>query len=122
MDMSQAHADRPSDGRGDDRHEDTALLPSDEASAILDDLNPARFRPYSRILVVLLFILLYVYITLTALLVTGYLERRTFDIDKIGLVSTVRITFHAGRFRKVYLDMTTDTHSSLSQCLRPLPL
>jgi hypothetical protein len=119
--MSQAHADGPSDGHSDARQENTALLPSDEASAILDNLNPARFRPYSRILVVLLFILLLVYVTLTALMVTGYLERRTFDIDKIGLVSTVSITFKAGRFRKVCLDITTDAHSSLSQCLRPLP-
>jgi hypothetical protein len=86
--MVQAHADRPSDNLG-DTHE--TLLPSTEAtgSVVLDNLNPRRFRPYSRLLVVLLFILLYVYISLVVLMITGYLDRRTFDIDKIGLVSTV---------------------------------
>ena len=69
------------------------FLPSKEATNVIHDNpgNPARFRPYARRLVVLLVVLLYVYVSFLALRITGYLDRRTFDIDKVGPVSTVGI-------------------------------
>lgn len=88
--MAQPRTDGSSEGHSDTLHEDT-YLHSTEASATLDSSNSTKFRPYSQLLAALLFILLYVYITLIALMVTGYLDHRTFDIDNIGLVSTVSI-------------------------------
>lgn len=103
--MAQAGTNRRPDSFDDAPNDRQAFLSS------TDNLNPARFGSYSRLLVVLLFILLYVLVTLLALMLTGYLNNRTFNIDKIGLVSTVSAVNNPGGFRRNLLGCDYNAHS-----------